>query len=282
MNPTIETILKECPEWFHSIELAPNVITAGRKSPTTLNLELRRLRLPDLRGKSVLDIGAYDGFFSFAAEKLGASRVVALDHYIWSTDMAAYMADWRRSKLTGESLPPPHESVHWRPEELPGRKPFDLARRMLGSRVEPVVGDFMTMDLAKLGSFDVVLFMGVLYHMEDPLAAVKRLRAVTSPGGFAIIETEAMEIPGLGSRPCCEFFPGTELNNDPSNWWAPNAAAIEGLCKAAGFSDVTVFKDDFAFPRSLMRFLVAFAKRSLKGHFGLPVIRHRAFAHARP
>jgi tRNA (mo5U34)-methyltransferase len=286
MDFTLETILKECPEWFHSIELSPTVITPGRATPEKLRRQLLLLRLPDLRGKSVLDIGAYDGYFSFAAEKLGARRVVALDHYVWSADMAAYMKDWRESKQNGKLIPAPHESRHWRPDELPGRKPFDLARKILGSKVEPLVGDFMTMDLAKLGRFDLVLFLGVLYHMENPLLAMKRVRSVVAPGGVVVVETEAMGVLGLRSRPMCEFFPGRELNNDASNWWSPNGKAVEGLCRAAGFCDVTVFKNrslslKYGFPRRFARSLGDFLKDCSKGQFGLPVARYRAVAHAR-
>jgi tRNA (mo5U34)-methyltransferase len=273
--------LKDCPEWFHSIELAPGVVTPGRKSVETLNAELHALKLPDVRGKSVLDVGAYDGFFSFAAERLGAARVVALDHYVWSTDMVGYVADWRRSQRSGIPLPPPHESSHWHPEQLPGRRPFDLARGALSSKVEAVVGDFMTMDLSSLGRFDVVLFLGVLYHLENPFEAMKRLKSVTAPAGLAIIETEAMEIPGTGDRAFCEFFPGQELNNDPSNWWSPNAKALEGFGKAAGFRKVSVLTR--LSPTALLR-------RAAYGYLGqlrkanvpspLPSIRYRAFVHA--
>ncbi|HEX8912282.1 MAG TPA: class I SAM-dependent methyltransferase [Humisphaera sp.] len=227
-------------EWFHSVEVAPGVVTPGRKSPEVLAGELAALRLPDLTGKSVLDIGAYDGFFSFAAERLGAARVVALDHYVWSADMAGYMADWRASHRTGESLPAPHESRHWDPVKLPGRRPFDTARRLLGSRVEPVVGDLMTMDLTSLGRFDVVLYLGVLYHMEEPLTAMRRVAAVTAPGGLAVVQTNAMEIAGAPDLAFCRFLPGRELGNDPTNWWLPNSRAIEGLCTAAGFARAAV------------------------------------------
>jgi len=284
-----EEVVKSCPEWYHSIELAPGVVTPGRAPVEVWNEELRKLRLPDLRGKSVLDIGAYDGFFSFAAERLGASRVTALDHYVWFTDMSGYMEDWRLSRRTGAPLPPPHESRHWRPQELPGRRPFDAARRLLGSQVEPVVGDFMTMELTSLGRFDVVLFLGILYHMEDPLRAMRRLANVTAPGGLAVIETEAVEFFGLADTAVCEFFPGNELNNDPSNWWAPNSRALEGLCRAAGFREVNLLvQPPF---RSGMR---AAAKQLLgqsrvatwlgrqPGPGWGPQLRYRAIAHARP
>jgi tRNA (mo5U34)-methyltransferase len=145
----------------------------------------------------------------------------------------------QESKQKGTSPQQLQESPHWRPSELPGRKPFDLARAILESRVQPVVGDFMAMDLSALGTFDVVFLLGVLYHMEDPLRAMRRVASLTKPGGLTVIETEAMEIPGLRGA-FCEFFPGNELNNDHSNWWAPNARALEGLCRAAGFREIKV------------------------------------------
>ncbi len=235
-----QQILAEHPEWYHSIELAPGLVTPGRTSHAEWQAQLERLRLPDLTGKSVLDIGAYDGFFSFAAERRGAARVVALDHYVWSCDMAGYMRDWRESRRTGVELPPPHASRHWSPDTLPGRRPFDAVRALVGSRVEPIVGDFMTVDPDVLGRFDVVLFLGVLYHLEDPLGALRRIAGLTAPGGLAVIETEAVEIPSLRGIAACELFPGRELNNDPTNWWAPNERALTGMCRAAGFKDVTV------------------------------------------
>ncbi len=198
---------------------------------------MRKLQLPDLRGKSVLDIGAYDGFFSFAAERLGATRVVALDDYVWCTDMVAYMEDWRVARDTGASIPSPRNSRHWQPDELPGKRPFDAAREILRSKVEPVVGNFLTMDVAQVGQFDVVLFLGILYHLEEPLTAVRRVTEFLAPAGFLGIETEAVEIPGAPDAAFFEFFAGNELNNDASNWWAPNAKAIEGLVTAAGLRE---------------------------------------------
>ncbi len=53
----------------------------------------------------------------------------------------------------------------------------------------------MTMDLATLGQFDVVLFLGVLYHMEDPLRALRRVVEMTAHGGLVVIETAAVDIP---------------------------------------------------------------------------------------
>jgi tRNA (mo5U34)-methyltransferase len=233
-------IINACPQWYHSIELAPGVITPGVAPLAVWNGTLRTLALPDLHGKSVLDIGAYDGFFSFAVERLGAARVVALDEYVWATDMVAYMEDWRKARAAGTVVPAPRNSQHWHPAELPGKRPFDAAREILGSKVDSVVGNFMTIDAMKLGKFDVVLFLGVLYHMEDPLAAIRRVATFLAPGGFLGIETEAIDVPGAPDAAFFEFFPGNELNNDAANWWAPNMKALEGLTRAAGLQNFSI------------------------------------------
>jgi tRNA (mo5U34)-methyltransferase len=120
---------------------------------------------------------------------------------------------------------------------LPGRRGFDLARETLGSGVEPVVADFEKTGLRELGSFDVVLYLGVLYHMENPLHALRELAAVT--GGLAIVETQAICVPGLEHEAIWQFFPADELNHDPSNWWVPNLSGLGGALTAAGFDRVT-------------------------------------------
>jgi tRNA (mo5U34)-methyltransferase len=223
------------PFWWHSIDLGHGVITPGRKGNTGgthaadfMLAELERLRLPSVAGKSVLDIGAWDGYYSFETERRGAARVVALDHYVWSMDW-----EWARN---GPLEAPPDEKSE--EEELPGKRGFDLAQRELGSTVEPVVADFMTMDLEPLGSFDVVLFLGVLYHLKDPLGALRRLAQVTA--GVAVIESDAAVFPGFEESALCEFFESRERGNDPGNWWAPNLRALTAMCRAAGFDRVEV------------------------------------------
>lgn len=230
--------------WFHSMDLGHGVRTHGIKSPEQLDHELRSIRLPDLTGKSVLDIGAWDGYFSFAAERLGARRVVALDHYVWSMDLHAHTRYVEECIARGIVPRLYHEMDYWRPPELPGKRGFDTARRALGSRVEERVADFMEIDLSALGVFDVVLYLGALYHMEDPLRALRRVAAVT--GELAVIETDAAAFPGYEHQPICQFFPGNERDNDVSNWWAPNQKALEGMCRAAGFRRVeTLFGSPF-------------------------------------
>jgi tRNA (mo5U34)-methyltransferase len=96
----------------------------------------------------------------------------------------------------------------------------------------------MTMDLEPLGIFDVVFFLGVLYHMENPLASLRRVAALTN--GLAIIETHAIVVPGFEHLEICEFYSSNQLNGDISNWWGPNLKALGGMCRAAGFARVEV------------------------------------------
>lgn len=234
----LEQMSESVPFWWHSIDLGQGVVTPGFKSVAALKHEVEALRLPDLQGKTVLDIGAYDGFFSFEAERRGAARVVALDHYAWAIDLPKAIAYWRDCNERGIPFDPEAEESKLHFETLPGMLAYNTAHRALDSKVETVVEDFMETDPDQLGTFDVVLFLGVLYHMQHPLLSLQRVAALTR--GMAVIETEAMELPGIENRALCEFFEGVELNNDSSNWWAPNEKAVAGMCRAAGFSRVEV------------------------------------------
>ncbi len=226
--------VESVPFWWHSIDLGHGVVTPGHKSTETLRGEFLALSLPDLSGKSVLDIGGWDGFFAFEAERRGASRVGVLDHYMWSMDAPGQQAYWRRCMREGIAPRPYHETEYWHPEALRGKRGFDLAREALGSSVEPIVTDFMTCDVATVGVWDVVLYLGVLYHMEEPLTALRRVAAVT--GELAVVETEAVVVPAFEDEAMWRFFPSAELNGDVSNWWAPNRTALLGTLRAAGFA----------------------------------------------
>ena len=185
-------------------------------------------------GRSVLDIGAWDGYYSFLAERQGASRVVALDHYVWGLDWDARARYWAECQARG-TLPDHSKDAtdFWLPD-LPGRRPFEFAKETLRSEVEPIVGDFATMDIGPLGVFDVVLYLGVLYHMKEPLTCLERLRQVTKH--VAVIETAAIEVPGFEHESIVQFTAADELNRDYGNWYMPNVRAIHELCQAAGFS----------------------------------------------
>jgi tRNA (mo5U34)-methyltransferase len=256
--------------WWHSIDLGQGVVTKGLQPPIVLAHLLDRIRLPDLSGKTVLDIGAYDGFFSFEAERRGARRVVALDHYVWSLDMPRAYENWRDCKERGAVPLPGEETPYWQPDKLPGKRAYDIAHKALNSKVETVVGDFMKMDLQKLGLFDVVLFLGVLYHLKDPLGGLKQVASVTKE--LAIIETHAIRTPGYEDLELCEFYSSNQLNWDVSNWWGPNLKALEGLCRAAGFSRVDISRPSLSLYRKMRAVAGHYLKRR-RAHF-------RAVAHA--
>jgi tRNA (mo5U34)-methyltransferase len=239
--------------WSHSIDLGDE-ITPGAKSPEVLEGEWNELGLPPLRGKTVLDIGAWDGYFSFRAEREGAARVVALDHYVWSTRIPEYYEYYERTRRTGEEYVAPHLVPRlWDPQGLPGRAGFDRAKARLKSHVEPVVLDFSNDDLSALGRFDVVIFAGVLYHLENPMAALRRLASVTRE--MAAIRTVAVHVPNVNSA-IWEFYPGSELEGDSTNWWAPNKLALEGAIRAVGFGRVVPRSDEPRGGDSLSRYLL--------------------------
>lgn len=190
--------------WYHTIDLGGGVVTRGvDDSP----VRLARAQLPQsLQGQTVLDIGAWDGFFSFECERRGAARVVAADHFSW-------------------------HGTGW------GTKAgFLLAREALGSRVEDIDIDVMDLSPERVGMFDVVLFLGVLYHLRHPYLALERVASVTRR--HLILET-VVDLVGF-SRPAMAFYPGNELNNDPTNWWGPNVPAVQAMLATLGFKRVTV------------------------------------------
>lgn len=226
-------------EWFHAMDLGQGVVTPGRIDVARQTLP--RLKLPEsLAGKTVLDIGAWDGFFSFEAERRGAQRVLATDSHAWYT-----------------------------------RKPaFELARRALGSRVEDYDIDVMDLSPERIGTFDVVLFLGVLYHLRHPMLALEKVRSVCA--GQLILETVTDLV--WTRYPVMRFYPGSELAGDASNWFGPNPAAIVGMLKAVGFSRVEIVSPRFR--PLLYRVGRAIVRRSLYKPFWPAIQNDRIVVHA--
>lgn len=285
MNNLMRDRALSLPFWFHSIDLG-GFTTPGHKSAEQLADEFEELCLPDLAGKSVLDIGAWDGYFSFECERRGAARVVSLDHFVWAIDRERAHPYYRRCVEEGRS---PHieESEAWNLEGLPGKRGYDLAHEILGSRAEPVVGEYLKIDYDQFGKFDVVLYLGVLYHELDPLGALTKVAEATR--GLCVIETSGIYVPGFEDCDLCEFYPGEELGKDVTNWWAPNAKALEGLCRAAGFKRAEIVKGitppPVPAPRTGLRPAVGRVLRAAGLREPLPevrpeIVRGRMMAHA--
>ena len=185
--------------WYHQIDLGDGIVTPGVDDTPN---RMAPLELPsDLSGKSVLDIGAWDGVFTFEAERRGASRVLATDSYCWS----------------GEG---------WGTKEG-----FLTASRILGSQADDLEIDVMDLSPDKVGTFDLVLFVGVLYHLRHPLLGLERVASVT--GDQLIFDSHTAKVED--ADPVMLFYPGTELNNDPTNWWGANPPAVEAMLRDVGF-----------------------------------------------
>jgi tRNA (mo5U34)-methyltransferase len=186
-------LLLEGIHWHQGWDVFEGVRLPGRNSVEELR---ERIQLPiDLTGKRVLDIGAWNGAFSFECERRGASEIVSF------------------------SL------------ENPETSGFNRLKSLLGSKVRYVTGSVYNLQDYDLGTFDIVLFLGVLYHLRYPLLAVDRLRNVCA--GEVFIETHIID--DFPEYPLWRFYPGAELANDPSNWFGPNIAAVVTAFQTAGF-----------------------------------------------
>jgi tRNA (mo5U34)-methyltransferase len=222
--------------WFHSIELGHGVVTNGK--PVEAQEEHWKLMdLGSLKGRTFIDIGGIDGWYALQAEAAGADRAAVLDHYLWYVDRVNCHR-WLTAQRGDGTIPVAlHESPWWDPKGKPGKRNIDFALDVLGSGVETIEADFASCDLAKIGAWDVVSCLGVLYHIEEPLTYLRRLRRITRHQ--LIIETEAFVAPEY-PEPMWRFFPFGELNQDVTNWWAPNIGALLGALGAAGFSNADV------------------------------------------
>lgn len=114
-----------------------------------------------------------------------------------------------------------------------------MAREALG--LEDTVEDRLVdvMDLSPEtagGTFDVVLFLGVVYHLTDPIRAIERVASCCNE--LLVLETETAL--NWLPYPAARLYPGDELNNDATNWYQYNARALRGLLARVGFGDADV------------------------------------------
>ncbi|PHV62897.1 DUF1698 domain-containing protein [Cyanobacterium aponinum UTEX 3222] len=223
-----ENLVKEVAKikyWHHYIDFGAGVETKtgkeGRFCKKFQNWILSGIP-QDLTGKTVLDIGAWDGFYSFSAEKRGAKRVLATDSFIWE-----------QRQLYGL------DDNFWR-DFGAGKQGFELARKMFNSQVEDYNIDVLDLNPEKIGTFDVVFFLGVLYHMKYPLYALEKVRSVTKE--LLILETHISLFFSLFPVPLMRFYPTNELSKDVTNWTGANIALVKSWLLTAGFSKVELVK----------------------------------------
>ena len=228
MTPArIRERVRELGDWFHNlrlggVETAPNHFLGDY--PAVKWQRFAHALPQDLTGRSVLDIGCNAGFYSIEMKRRGAARVVAVD-----TD-ARYLAQAR-----------------------------------FAAEVEGVEIEFREMSVYELPAlretFDLVLFMGVLYHLRHPLLALdilhehvvgdmlvfqSMLRGSAAPAevqhDYAFWQTEQFDDPAFPRM----YFIEHEYSGDPTNWWIPNRAGAEAMLRSAGF-DIVQHPEDEVF-----------------------------------
>jgi len=211
-----------CPYWYHKIEL-PGVTTPGW---APINSEVCGLP-EDLTGKRVLDVGAWDGFWTWECLKRGADYVLAIDDF----------SD-------------PGDAVN---NEAPRAKweTFDICREALGydeTRVGRKEMSLYDLKPHMHGTFDYVLMFGVIYHCRYPLQALDNMFAMCKPGGTLLVESATLDNyspyrGGIGNgyrgdQMVMEFYPGQQYSGLNSNWWAPTLRCLSSMVWAAGFREV--------------------------------------------
>lgn len=220
---TLRRRVAAIPYWYHRIELPGGVVTPGWAP-----LDREAYRVPaDLTGKRVLDVGAWDGFWSFEALRRGASRVLAIDDF---SDLLGCLPARERAWET-----------------------FDLCREALG--YDPARCDRRELSVYEAGPestgrFEVVFFFGTLYHLRHPLLALDRLAAICEEDMYvesAILDDFSPYRGGLGKgypggQMVAEFYPDNQYGGNATNWWVPTLHCLAHMVRSAGFPTVYAWK----------------------------------------
>jgi tRNA (mo5U34)-methyltransferase len=185
--------------WFHQIDFGDGLISPGETKLEYLKAQADIYFPPSLEGKSVLDIGCWDGFNSFEAYRRGAKRVLATDYHAWN--------------------------IAWG-----DRRAFELGRTHLAPRVEVKEIDLPELSTETAGVFDVVIFAGVLYHLPNPIAGLMTVRPLVKQTLILETHIDAADI----DQPAAIFY-ADGFRGDLTNWWGPNRSCVEGMLHRAGF-----------------------------------------------
>ena len=206
----------ELGQWFHNLDLGGVKTAPDHFLGDYPEVKWRRFAssIPvDLTGKSVLDIGCNGGFYSIQMKRRGAHRVVAIDTDEKYLDQARFAA-----KVSGAEI------------------------------------EFRNLSVYRVGElrekFDLVLFMGVLYHLRHPLLALDLLHehvvadllvaqsmlrgssdSFEAPTDFPFWQSELFDNEQFPRM----YFVEKRYANDPTNWWIPNRACFEAMLRSAGF-----------------------------------------------
>lgn len=209
------------PYWYHKIPLRDGVVTPGWAP-----LSLDAYRLPeDMTGKTVLDVGAWDGGFTFEAIRRGAKHVTAIDDF---SDTCGGDTNASRS---GE----------W--------ETFDLCASALGVQDRCIRESMSVYDVDKFGmQYDYVFFFGTFYHLQHPLLALEKLRNACRGSIFvesAITDgcqSAYTDYVYSGEECVLEFYPGAEYGKNTSNWYVPTLKCLRAMVRTADFTNVIAWK----------------------------------------
>jgi len=200
IDMNLRQMIDSVPHWYHVFEFAPGMVTPGTGNSPAL---LAELRLPqDMSGMRVLDVGARDGFFSFECERRGAAEVVPVDYV--------------NIERTG----------------------FSVAKQILGSRLDLVHDNIYNLTPEKYGQFDIVLMLGLLYHLPDPMRALDIVFNLLKPQGRLFLETVVIddELPRqIAGRPFMLFYPGASKHGDHTNYWGLTGSCVVALLEENNF-----------------------------------------------
>ena len=204
-------------EWYHTIELAPGVLTPGWFDTRAI---AARIPMPSsLEGLRCLDVGTFDGFWAFEMEKRGAAEVVAVD-----------LLDPRRADWPADTKPETIEAIGRRKGRGEG---FLVAHEALGSSVQRTEMSVYDLDPSRLGDFDFVYLGSLLLHLRDPVGA---LMCVASVCRGRLLVVDAIDLLDSILHP---RRPQAHLDAVGRPWWwKPNIAALARMVEAAGFRAV--------------------------------------------
>jgi tRNA (mo5U34)-methyltransferase len=202
--------LAEAEGWYHSIELAPGVVTKGMFDHRPY---VDRYGLPaSLAGKRVLDVGTFEGFWAYEMERRGA-EVVALDV-------------------------PRIQQLDWPPRRRPAEdgergERFRVAAKAKESAVRWVGMSIYDADPERLdGSFDLVFCGSVLIHLRDPALALERMAGLCR-GQLILAEEYSRRLERIPRHRLAEFKAGAH-----QTWWRPTTRTWMSMVQVAGFEEV--------------------------------------------
>jgi tRNA (mo5U34)-methyltransferase len=222
LNPSdpTSTVAREVARhaWYHTIELPGGLVTPGIYDQRPL---VPHYGMPDdLRGRRVLDVATNDGFWAFEFERRGA-EVIAVD--------VERGSDHDFPPVVRDALL--RQGLDW----LTGTG-FDIAHRALRSKVKRVITSIYGLDPRTIGVFDLVHVGDVLVHLENPIAALRRVRSVTS-GQALICDVVSADRAEQRANPHVIGYRG---GWSAVTWWVPSVDTLAQMVIDAGFSDVKV------------------------------------------